>query len=125
MSFPGSRHIRLFMLRFQTNRSRANRFRIVFTGQYFIPPEQPETAESGECEEVTADVTQQCTCRYCHQVLEPLAQYWGGFFEAGSVENSDMEIYMSLCDPRQYEPGGEFENIDVETMPPLCANFYA
>ena len=65
-----------YLLRFQTNRARANRFRIAFTGQYFIPPEQPEDAAESDCVEETGDVTQQCTCRYCHQVLEPLAQYW-------------------------------------------------
>ena len=113
-----------FMLRFQTNRSRANRFRIVFGGQYFIPPEQPEDPSTADCLETTPDVTEQCTCRYCHQVLEPLAMYWGGFFEAGSVQNGDLEVYRSNCDPKEYEPGGEFENIPVDKMPILCNGFY-
>lgn len=114
-----------FMLRFQTNRARANRFRIVFTGQYFIPPEQPEDPQVEDCLEDTADVTEQCTCRYCHQVLEPLAQYWGNFFEAGSVQNDALSVYVSYCDPKEYGPGGDFEGVPLDKMPPLCSGFYA
>jgi hypothetical protein len=102
-----------YTLRFQTNRARANRFRTVFTKQYFIPPDDPEDESSGACDPEADDLTQRCTCRYCHQVLEPMAAYWGNISEAGSALLSDPEIfpiYEPLCDHTGEEccrgPGG-------------------
>ena len=70
-----------YLLRFQTGRARANRFRIAFLGQYFLPP---STDDSEGCSSDASDLTKRCVCRGCHQILEPLSSYFGAFAEAGS-----------------------------------------
>jgi len=101
-----------YTLRFQTNRSRANRFRIVFAGQYFQPP-QPEV--SG-CDPEATDLTARCTCRHCHSVLEPLAAHFGVIAQAGSTpithfaESFDSE---DDCNAATIEPDSTF-----------CSRFY-
>lgn len=79
-----------YLLRFQTNRGRANRFRIVFTGQYFVPP---NTMDDNDCDPVAEDLTQRCVCRTCHQVVEPLAAHFGVFAEAGSAMLTDRDAF--------------------------------
>jgi len=74
-----------YMLRFQTNRGRANRFRIDFECQSFVPPSDVEAPGTGGCTADGSDLTKRCTCRYCHQLLEPLASHWGQFAEAGNT----------------------------------------
>jgi hypothetical protein len=79
----------VYLLRFQTNRARANRFRIDFECEGFVPPSQLETPAQG-CSESTGDLTGRCTCRYCHRQLEPLAANWGVFAEAGTTLMTDL-----------------------------------
>jgi len=79
-----------YALRFQTNRGRANRFRIVFTGQYFVPP---ANLDDTDCDPVAEDLTQRCNCRTCHQVLEPLAAHFATTAEAGSALITDRERF--------------------------------
>lgn len=74
-----------YMLRFQTNRGRANRFRIDFECQSFVPPSTVEAPGTGGCVEDGTNLTARCTCRYCHSMLEPLAAHWGQFSEAGNT----------------------------------------
>jgi len=80
-----------FLLRFQTNRGRANRVRIIGSGQYFVPPEK--LAAQAGCSNDSADLTKRCYCQTCHQVLEPLAAHFGNFAEAGSALLSDRKVY--------------------------------
>ncbi len=113
MGHAGILTLPAYTLRFQTNRSRANRFRIVFTGQYFVPPADPTDTD---CDPVADDLTQRCTCRYCHQVLEPLAAAFGKIAEAGSALISDREvfpIYEPACDP-----------LVSTIVPRICERFY-
>jgi hypothetical protein len=70
-----------YLLRYQTGRARANRFRIAFLGQYFLPP---STDDTEGCSTNAADLTKRCICRGCHETLEPLVSYFGAFAEAGS-----------------------------------------
>ncbi len=72
-----------YLLRFQTDRGRANRFRIDFMCESFVPPEQPDTQG---CDPGAPDLTDRCTCRYCHQKLEPMAAWFHRFTEAGSTQ---------------------------------------
>lgn len=76
-----------YLLRFQTNRGRANRYRIAFQGQYFQPP---STKDSG-CSPEGDDLTNRCVCRGCHVTLEPLAAHFGVFVEAGTTALRDFE----------------------------------
>ncbi|MDC0739929.1 hypothetical protein [Polyangium mundeleinium] len=75
-----------FLLRFQTNRGRANRYRIAFLGQYFQPPSTKDT----NCAKESDDLTRRCVCRNCHLTLEPIAAYFGQFTEAGSMSLRDF-----------------------------------
>jgi hypothetical protein len=76
-----------YLLRFQTNRGRANRYRIAFEGQYFQPPSTKDTG----CNKEGDDLTQRCVCRSCHVTLEPVAAYFGQLTEAGSASLHDFE----------------------------------
>lgn len=80
-----------YLLRFQTDRSRANRFRIDFTCQYFVPPDKLDPAPG--CDPAAPDITQRCNCQYCHQTLEPLTAYFGAFAEAGTTLMSDTTMF--------------------------------
>lgn len=75
-----------YLLRFQTNRGRANRYRIAFAGQYFQPP----STKDKDCAEVGNDLTGRCVCRGCHVTLEPLAAHFGQFLEAGTTALRDF-----------------------------------
>lgn len=92
-----------YTLRFQTNRGRANRARVAFENRYFEPP----TGEDTEgCSDDTDDLTQRCTCRYCHGTLEPLAAYWAPLAEAGSALVDGLATYREDCiAPPGFEPG--------------------
>lgn len=75
-----------YLLRFQTNRGRANRYRIAFEGQYFQPPAAIDTG----CNKEGEDLTLRCVCRNCHVTLEPLAAHFGQFVEAGTAAVRDF-----------------------------------
>jgi hypothetical protein len=86
-----------YLLRFQTDRGRANRFRIDFMCESFVPPEQPDTTG---CDPGAADLTDRCTCRYCHQKLEPMAAWFSRFTEAGSsqmLDDDGFPAYNENC----------------------------
>ncbi|MFT7623550.1 MAG: hypothetical protein ACI9WU_002733 [Myxococcota bacterium] len=102
-----------YTLRFQTNRGRANRLRIAYTDQYFVPP---SGADIGECDPSSGDLTKRCTCRHCHQVLEPLAAHFAPVLEAGSsmLDTSLLSIYQPACDP----------TVGNENVPNFCSRFY-
>lgn len=70
-----------YLLRFQTNRSRAHRFHNAFLCQPFEPP--PGGLQLFESDE--PDVAKRPGCSYCHQTLEPAAAYWGRFAEQGAT----------------------------------------
>jgi hypothetical protein len=80
-----------YLLRFQTNRGRANRWRIDFLCEHFVPPAvmQPQAG----CSDSSADLTQRCNCQYCHSKLEPLAAHFGKFTEAGSTLMTDPVLF--------------------------------
>lgn len=72
-----------FLLRFQTNRARANRFYDAFLCQPFTPPDAPlPVVEEGAALE--PDLQQRAGCKYCHALLEPSAAFWGRWNEQGA-----------------------------------------
>lgn len=79
-----------YLLRFQTDRGRANRFRIDFMCEHFVPPEQPSTEN---CDPADPDLTKRCVCSYCHGKLEPMAAYFGLFAEAGTTMMTDDSVF--------------------------------
>ncbi|MFL5248485.1 MAG: hypothetical protein ACJ79V_11735 [Myxococcales bacterium] len=101
-----------YLLRFQTARGRANRFRINFLCNYFVPPAHLETSSSGQCSDTAEDITQRCNCRYCHSELEPLAAHWGLFAIAGTTQMTDPVLFPKsnpAC---------------LGATDPFCARFY-
>jgi hypothetical protein len=99
-----------YLLRFQTNRSRANRFRIDFLCNYFVPPDQLNDAPPA-CSPDTNDLMQKCNCRFCHATLEPLAAHWAGFSEAG------FSLLKTDADGTSYPDGGGFPDYDKTCTP--------
>lgn len=72
-----------FLLRFQTNRSRANRFYTSFMCQPFQPPDAGIPASDPE-EVPTLDLQVRDGCKYCHALLEPAASHWARWTETGA-----------------------------------------
>jgi hypothetical protein len=86
-----------YLLRFMTNRGRANRFSVDFLCYEFLPPAQPEDPASG-CSPNDADLLKRCTCRGCHASLEPLAAHWGRFAESGTTMMTDATLFPRRLD---------------------------
>lgn len=84
-----------FTLRFQTNRGRANRFRVAFADQYFEPPSVDDTEG---CNPDANDVTRRCVCRHCHTTLEPLAAHFSYVAEGGSSIIKNFGFRRAECD---------------------------
>ncbi len=72
-----------FLLRFQTNRARANRFYNVFLCQPFQPP-QGGIPFVDDKEVLMPDLQLRAGCKYCHSLLEPSASFWGRWTENGA-----------------------------------------
>ncbi len=70
-----------YLLRFQTNRARANRYYNAFMCQPFQPPVGGLPAP-GESVPVL-DLQVRDGCKYCHGLLEPSASYWGRWAQGG------------------------------------------
>jgi hypothetical protein len=72
-----------FLLRFQTNRARANRFFESFLCQPFspplggLPPTDPTIIPN-------PNLQKRDGCKYCHALLEPAAAHWGRWTERGA-----------------------------------------
>jgi hypothetical protein len=77
-----------YLLRFQTLRGRANRYRIAFRGEYYQPPSAKDT----NCAKEGGDLTKRCVCRGCHTSLEPLSAHFGKFVEQGSQSLADFAL---------------------------------
>lgn len=76
-----------YLLRFQTARARAHRFRINFMCEHFVAP--AESKPTPGCSESSGDLTERCHCQYCHSMLEPMAAHFGLFAEAGTTQMTD------------------------------------
>jgi hypothetical protein len=78
-----------YLLRFMTNRSRANRFNTAFLCDEFIGPVGGLPPDDGV---IMPDLTQKNGCNYCHARLEPMAAYWGRWSQQGA-EFLDSELF--------------------------------
>jgi hypothetical protein len=84
-----------YLIRFQTNRARGNRYRQDFECETYAPPSRLETAADG-CSMTTDDLTKRCTCRGCHRGLEPLASHWGQLAESGTTLMTDTAAWPRM-----------------------------
>ncbi len=71
-----------FLLRFQTNRARANRFYNAFLCQPFQPPDAGIPIDPDA--PPTSNLMKTQGCDYCHAILEPAAAHWGRWTEQGA-----------------------------------------
>ncbi len=73
-----------FLLRFQTNRARGNRFYSAFLCQPFQAPDTgiPVDVAAALAE---PDLQLRAGCKYCHGLLEPVAAFWGRWVENGAA----------------------------------------
>lgn len=71
-----------YLMRFQTDRARANRFYDAFLCQPFNPP-AGGISIGGETLP-HPDLQERSGCKYCHALLEPAAAYWGRWAEGGT-----------------------------------------
>lgn len=71
-----------FLLRFQTNRARANRFYDAFLCNGFQAPDSGlPVADDGNA--LNPNLQERTGCEYCHARLEPAAAHWGRWTEQG------------------------------------------
>lgn len=70
-----------FLIRFASNRARANRFYTAFYCAPFVPPEDGIPAEQGD---PPANLRERNGCEGCHEVLEPAAAHWGRWRTSGT-----------------------------------------
>lgn len=88
----------LYLLRFQTNRARANRFYDAFLCQPFQPP-TGGLPVADEVETRQADLQLRAGCRYCHAILEPAASHWGRWTTqgAGFLAPDSFPVFAPEC----------------------------
>ena len=101
-----------YLLKFQSNRGRANRFYNAFLCQHFEATSAlPPATDACHAE---PDLTQRCGCKDCHTALEPAAGYWGRWAEAGLLPMNEQTFptFNQACATPQ---GGRN---------PLCRLFY-
>jgi len=84
-----------YLIRFQTNRARANRFFDAFLCQPFQAPDSG--IPLGDETLPHPDVQQRDGCKYCHALLEPAAAHWGRWTEGGAGY-LDPEVYPRTRD---------------------------
>ncbi|HIA02032.1 MAG TPA: hypothetical protein EYN06_05740 [Myxococcales bacterium] len=87
-----------FLLRFQTNRARSNRFFNAFLCQPFQPPSGGIPLGDGTTLQ-DADLQVRDGCKYCHAILEPASSYWGRWTNngAGYLNKTQYTPYREDC----------------------------
>ena len=89
----------IYMLRFNTNRSRANQFYAEFLCSPFEPPTEPPPADTDPCSR-EPDLSKRCGCKHCHEKLEPAASSWGRWRhseQAGYLNNANFPVFRAEC----------------------------
>jgi hypothetical protein len=87
-----------FLVKFQSNRGKANRFYQAFLCQSFQAPAGGLPPSSDACHD-EPDLTQRCGCQHCHVTVEPAAAHWGRFAEAGiyPLLEQDFPVRNPAC----------------------------
>lgn len=98
-----------YLLKFASNRGRANRFYNAFMCNYFQAPQADKDGKGGippasdNCHE-EPNLIKRCGCKHCHQTVEPMAAYWGRWAESGisPLLPSDFPKYSDACKSNRY-----------------------
>lgn len=104
-----------FLLRFQTNRGRVNRFYNAFLDSYFDASKGQDTPG---CESGGADLTRQCGCQRCHVAVEPWAAYWARWKQqgAGFLSEEEFPVFDQTCETCARQ--------GIGSCPAYCRNQY-
>jgi hypothetical protein len=104
-----------FLLRFQTNRGRVNRFYNAFLDRFF---DASKGSDSPNCEPASADLTKMCGCQKCHIAVEPWAAYWGRWKQQGGgfLSPNQFPVYDEVCE--------SCARAGVGSCPLYCRNEY-
>jgi len=103
----------LFLLRFQTNRSRANRF---YNGFLCKPFEAPEGGIALAAD-LNPDLQERAGCEFCHGQLEPAASHWGRWGEIGAD-------YLNPVDFPKIRDDCEICALSGQTCSDECRRYY-
>jgi hypothetical protein len=71
-----------YLVKYSSNRGRANRFYNAFLCSYFQASAAGLPDPSDTCTQ-EPNITKRCGCKDCHATLEPSASYWGRWAERG------------------------------------------
>lgn len=74
----------VYLIRFMSNRARADRFYNAFLCQPFQPPEEGLPSATDDSA-LVLDLQKRDGCKFCHSTLEPAASHWGRWLEAGGA----------------------------------------
>jgi hypothetical protein len=87
-----------FLIRFMSNRARANRFYNSFLCQPFQPPEDGLPA-ADDASAIVLDLQQRDGCKYCHSTLEPVAAHWGRWLQMGGayLDSDEFPAFSQSC----------------------------
>ncbi len=104
-----------FLLRFQTNRGRVNRFYNAFLDSHF---DAAQGTDSPDCKTDSADLTKVCGCQKCHNAVEPWAAHWARWRQQGGgyLAESAFPIYDEVCE--------DCARSGIGTCPAYCRNEY-
>jgi hypothetical protein len=88
----------VFLLRFQTNRARANRFYDAFRCQPFQPPSGGIPVDDA-ISSLQTDLQLRSGCNYCHALLEPAAAHWGRWTMQGGgyLDPASFPAFRAEC----------------------------
>ena len=108
-----------YLLRFMTNRSRADRFYTEFLCRPFQPPAGGIPLDANAVSE--PDLQQRAGCKYCHALLEPAASHWGRWAQSAGhfLSPRDFPATSETC--RQCAIGG---HCDGGCCTDTCRRFY-
>ncbi len=89
----------IYLLKFQSDRGRANRFYNAFLCSYFKVPEGTTLPSADDPCTAEPDLSKRCGCKYCHIAVEPAAAHWGRMAEAGfsPLDPTDYPAFKTEC----------------------------
>lgn len=104
-----------FLLRFQTNRSRVNRFYNAFLDSYF---DASKATGAANCVDEGADLTKRCYCQNCHLAVEPWAAHWARWKQQGGgyLSPAQYPVYDQVCE--------DCARTGIGSCPTRCRNDY-
>lgn len=106
-----------YLVRFASNRSRANRFATAFYCEPFVPSEEGLPPEE---EAPSPNLRERAGCNDCHERLEPMAAHWARW-RTGGTHGFFTPEDLSFEQPREECICGEGLEVDCSVF---CSTYY-